>query len=99
MNGLVVRLMRPELHRNQRQHLNRPWMQVQLIQHSQLIQVDSNQAHQVSQLIQRSQLIQVDSNQEHQASLSIRPSQVDQVGSNQHQRQNQSLLLLELMQF
>ena len=71
MNGLVVRLMRPELHRNQRQHLNRPWMQVQLIRHSQPIQVDLNQEHQVSQLIQPSQLIQVASNQEYQVSHSI----------------------------
>ena len=65
--------------RNQRQHLNLQWMQVQLIRHSQLTQVDSNQEHQVSHSIQQ--------------------SQVDQVGLSQHQRQNQSLLLLELMQF
>ena len=86
MNGLVVRLMRPELHRNQRQHLNRPWMQVQLIRHSQPIQVGSNQAHQVSHLIQQSQVDQVDLNLEHQVSHSIQRSQVDQVGLNlEHQ--------------
>ena len=79
MNGLVVRLMRPELHRNQRQHLNRPWMQDHLIRHSQLTQVDSNQAHRASHLIRPSQLTQVDLNQEHQVSQLIRPSQLTQV--------------------
>ena len=60
--------MRPELLRNQRQHLNHPWMQVQLIQHSQLIQVGLSQEHQVSQLIRRSQLTQVGLSQAHRAS-------------------------------
>ena len=68
MNGLVVRLMRPELHRNQRQHLNRPWMQDHLIRHSQLTQVASNQEHRVSHSIQQSQVDQVDLNLEHQVS-------------------------------
>ena len=69
--------MRPELLRNQRQHLNHPWIQVHLTQHSQLTQVGLSQAR---QSIQRSQLIQVGLSQAHQVNQLIRRSQLIQVG-------------------